>query len=929
MRSPFQIFRKYQKEATVVLIGMALLAFIILDSISQMSKLPSWMWIGLLGLALGGIFWVFGTRAAKSNPAESKGKALEYALGGTALGVAIGVSVMMFTRPAPAVSTSVGKISEAELQKMVERRRDAVNFMEKAYRAAKPMPEGRIQQFLWNRGLIEATFGQRSAGFSAPIRREDVVVKFLLLEEAKKYDIRVSDTAIQEHIKRVCKGLSPRAYESIRQELGLSEKDLMNLLREELTAQLVRKIKFPSRLQVSPPLAYWRQYKKYNVSQKLESVELNVSDFTSKLPKPTDSELQALFNKYKEELPSQELKPTPAFKLPDRIQIAYIRPDADQIRSDVIRKLESEIVPKTERVAKLKEIADAVADVRKKIKEGKIKKEDAEKELSVARQSELARLLKFSEPNRLQYEIVKYYEENKEFEFSNPAWAKAFPEKKKPVKRIGPVVAPRPKRKAAKTTPKKTGAFQPAMPSRLVASLVGASPVGLMTALLQPKTGKKKPNTKTNDAKTKADPKKNPFNADDEIKGPEEPPLPVDPVRPFRPLDDVIREMARQRVIDGRVTDEIAKRMTAAAAEMDRWRDEYLRAIDAKKAFDGAAASSALSSKAKELGLQYVVTTNLGVGRIEFMQNPDKYPMATDTGLVSSFTQPQFSAPRPRLVVTELYANRTKQSYQLYRVIRAMKYNFNSQLANNPQIAANPQFARFLYQPVREQPFLLWKTAHMPAEVPKFNEPGVREKVVKAWQQIEARKLAEKRGNELAEMVRNSKKPMEILFEDATVSGEKAGKALSPTTTRQFSWLSIQKRNARSPVPSRGLPQIERIFPSPIAGVVNPGEDFRTRIFNEMNEGDVAVIPNVDKSRYYVVRVFDRTPTTAAGLLAARKQMVKSEELFQPGQDPNTTPYYEINSPMNSANRKLAENWRKELFERYEVKGDFSEDDER
>ena len=47
----------------------------------------------------------------------------------------------------------------------------------------------------------------------------------------------------------------------------------------------------------------------------------------------------------------------------------------------------------------------------------------------------------------------------------------------------------------------------------------------------------------------------------------------------------------------------------------------------------------------------------------------------------------------------------------------------------------------------------------MEAKVPKFDEPGVREKVVKAWERIEARKLAEKRGKELAELARKSSRP--------------------------------------------------------------------------------------------------------------------------------------------------------------------------
>ena len=38
MRSPFEIFRKNQKQLMVVLIGLAMFAFIILDSLTQMDE---------------------------------------------------------------------------------------------------------------------------------------------------------------------------------------------------------------------------------------------------------------------------------------------------------------------------------------------------------------------------------------------------------------------------------------------------------------------------------------------------------------------------------------------------------------------------------------------------------------------------------------------------------------------------------------------------------------------------------------------------------------------------------------------------------------------------------------------------------------------------------------------------------------------------
>src|SRR5262249_37050117 len=50
--------------------------------------------------------------------------------------------------------------------------------------------------------------------------------------------------------------------------------------------------------------------------------------------------------------------------------------------------------------------------------------------------------------------------------------------------------------------------------------------------------------------------------------------------------------------------------------------------------------------------------------------------------------------------------------------------------------------------------YIWWKVQDVPAHVPKLDDPGIREQVVKAWKRLESIPLAMKRGEELAAKAR-------------------------------------------------------------------------------------------------------------------------------------------------------------------------------
>ena len=108
MKSPFAVFRKHQKVLMVVVIGLAMFAFIFMD---QMSRSGGQAMVLMMGPMLGAIvFWIIGTQ---------KGKATSYAMTGALLGLLLGLLGLQMGAPAATVETTIGDLSQTEVQQLV------------------------------------------------------------------------------------------------------------------------------------------------------------------------------------------------------------------------------------------------------------------------------------------------------------------------------------------------------------------------------------------------------------------------------------------------------------------------------------------------------------------------------------------------------------------------------------------------------------------------------------------------------------------------------------------------------------------------------------------------------------------------------------------------------------------------------------------
>ena len=102
MRSPFAVFRKHAKILTVVLTGLAMFAFIIMDQLRP-ENFPA-----VMGFILGAsLFWFLGRQSHQP---------VSFAVVGGALGLILGIYLPGLAGPSAAASTSAGSLSERELQ---------------------------------------------------------------------------------------------------------------------------------------------------------------------------------------------------------------------------------------------------------------------------------------------------------------------------------------------------------------------------------------------------------------------------------------------------------------------------------------------------------------------------------------------------------------------------------------------------------------------------------------------------------------------------------------------------------------------------------------------------------------------------------------------------------------------------------------------
>jgi hypothetical protein len=298
MASPFRAFRKYQKTLIAVAGVVLMFVFVLADPLTSYMR--------------------------NSGPGGGGGGSRQ--------------------RPNDvAVQWDGGKLTNLELDQLVVQRRVLNNFLMQVqgYGQKEAQAAGGDLQPL------------RVATMVGPERPEqgverDVLRVHLMADMARKAGMAISDDYLVNYLEQLGRGYVSVA--TLRQLISLNGKGasidyVLDALREEMLARNYLASYYYA-LETELPEDRWRDWLRVNDRVVAEAVAIPAESLLTDVKEPTDAELKAFFDEYKDappvpdttwgiELPS----PTPAFKIPQKVSVQYLKADFNEY----LTKVEDEV----------------------------------------------------------------------------------------------------------------------------------------------------------------------------------------------------------------------------------------------------------------------------------------------------------------------------------------------------------------------------------------------------------------------------------------------------------------------------------------------------------------------------------------------------------------------------------------------------------
>lgn len=892
MASPFKFFRKHQAGMMVVLVILAMLVFT-LDALFTQQGANFWLLGGLLG---GAVFGIAGI---------GSGRWLQWGLGGAALGVVMGLVMPFFTKPPGVVATKFGIIEQEDLQDMIERRNVANGFMmmakESAFGAfARQLPP----QF----------------SFQHSTQREDVLFGRLMSEEANALGISVSDDMINTFInQQTADKLTGEAFGKARQALTykgspVRSETLFDILREQIRNQLAftSLVPFGSVSSASPEV-YWEYFKRLNVRQVINVAELDVDAFLDQIAEPTDEQVSDLFAAAATKRPNQDGPGSPGFFLPGRARIAWLEVDYDSVESSVApvtdedveafynenRDVKYRTVVVPEKPASDDGAAPEGADL---APVGTTPEEDTQ---TPTEDSESA------DDSSDEPADDDAKEGETEAETNDGASAPADTDTDaddSPAKEDSqpePTDSEEPAEESAADADTESTSPEPATESTPDGAQFSIDdPEGAADDTADDSAADDAPPSDTEPTESApADaaaaesnappalviPKMTEQEAAEAEDGPQ-----VNLEYEYRELDDELRAEIREELQEDRVREAMEAKIEEALGYMQTLRKEMssrrseLMKLDPQKFLDDPDAAALelrrqmteetpellqkMQTWAEEHGCIYAVTPL--VSYLEF-RNEDDYPL----GVALDPNVPRFEAQGGASIA----------AYNIFS-----RFNNSDVAANDTQLLM-PE--RAVYEPIAdegtESQYVYWTVEFIEPHIPTLDEPGVRDQVVQAYKRAEARKLVtgpeggpEGRADVLAQKIRDGlakegdeRMSMAATLESESITGQEGSATLTVRTSQPFSWLRQSQAAAQS-FQQRPQAEMSRIrFSDGFSTLDGIDEEFMKTIFNDMNDEDVRVVPNFDRSGYFIVHVTNRFPTSDSGMDGLQERFAREGQM--------------------------------------------------
>ena len=790
MSSPFSFFRRNQHVTMVGVVILSMIAFTIGDMFSGEGQ-----HYVLLGLMMGGIIFAFA--------GVSRGRWVQYGIAGAVLGAVCGWVLPSWISPANAVvrSSTLGNFDEKRISQLMLQRSVANVFMQQAFEKTIGAGMGRFApQFEFYPGNAEddLTFGE------------------LMRAEADDLGIVVTDTMVSDYInKRTQDKLTASAFAEIRTNLNLrgsvvSEEELFDSFRNEIKAVMAYQHLNPHFGSVPQgPEVFYELFKRTKVSQRLNTVRLDVDAFVSEVPDPSDSDVLQLFDENRLKFPDMDEPGSPGFRQPPKAKLAYL-------------ELGYKAVEKSVAVPSEEEVAAYYNDNKDRLYRKPV---EAEAEAGAATPSEGG-----STP-------VKPEE---------PKPEEPKPEEPKPEepKAEAPADQCLPFADEQTTTPETPAAETPATTPSAEAPSAEA-PAAEAPAAEAPAAPAETPSTTATPAagETPADSTKPEF---------------VIPKIEYQPLDDDLKNEIRDRLLDERVRKALDEKLVGVMQELKSLEKDRAKARKALVDANRNITDEELYEKMREYGPKL----NDGMKALAEKQGFTfvETPLVTFQDLNEGETYPIGAATEPS-------ANPFMQSGA--NVAQQVFSTFPNRITDDTNLFVRHQSVKNAFDlDGGEVHFAWWIVEFSASHVPKLEDSGIRDQVVLAWKRAKARELVAKRAEELAQMVRDGlskpeaeRKEIGAVIEGQTVLGKPESPALTVRQTQTFSWMeqSINPQmNFMQQRPS--LKRSEVRFNDETGGSIRyAGDRFMKKVFEEIENEAVGVVSSDDLKLFYVVQPLERS----------------------------------------------------------------------
>jgi len=170
------------------------------------------------------------------------------------------------------------------------------------------------------------------------LKQRDLVDAMILQHEADRLNIPATAEIGREWLKQITGGRMNGEMFNILFSRFSNEVSEEHLLADIANQVRLRKVRLLLGYPVVTPYDVYRSYRDQNERIGAKLVEVPVDSFLSKVAEPSASEIQALYEKYKDVLPDPA-RETPGFKIPRRVQVEVLSLDGNALARGIRDKL--------------------------------------------------------------------------------------------------------------------------------------------------------------------------------------------------------------------------------------------------------------------------------------------------------------------------------------------------------------------------------------------------------------------------------------------------------------------------------------------------------------------------------------------------------------------------------------------------------------